>query len=207
MRRAKCCAMVCQHRVSGLIADTLATVATGRQKANFSCKQLANLLQLRPPNRRLSSLTSHLFACCAKLGLAQPPIRGLIVMKSALIKVAAVAAFTVLAGCQDLKPLQADVDNLKQQVSRLTADLAATKSCGRCRECRRAVGFVHRQRCADRCQPGAGCRAGFAVLLRCDQREDRPDVPSLDLEVRAVSSALMKTPRICAAFFLTRRYA
>ena len=49
-------------------------------------------------------------------------------MKSALIKVAAVAAFTVLAGCQDLKPLQADVDNLKQQVGRLTADLAATKS-------------------------------------------------------------------------------
>jgi outer membrane murein-binding lipoprotein Lpp len=49
-------------------------------------------------------------------------------MKSALIKVAAVAAFTVLAGCQDLKPLQADVDNLKQQVSRLTADLAAAKS-------------------------------------------------------------------------------
>ena len=49
-------------------------------------------------------------------------------MKSALIKVAAVAAFTVLAGCQDLKPLQADVDNLKQQVSRLQADLAAAKS-------------------------------------------------------------------------------
>ena len=49
-------------------------------------------------------------------------------MKSAIIKVAAVAAFTVLAGCQDLKPLQADVDNLKQQVSRLSADLAAAKS-------------------------------------------------------------------------------
>lgn len=28
---------------------------------------------------------------------------------------------------QDLKPLQADVDNLKQQVSRLQADLAAAK--------------------------------------------------------------------------------
>ena len=28
---------------------------------------------------------------------------------------------------QDLKPLQAEVDNLKQQVSRLTADLAAVK--------------------------------------------------------------------------------
>ena len=40
-------------------------------------------------------------------------------MKSAIIKVAAVAAFTMLAGCQDIKPLQADIDNLKQQVSRL----------------------------------------------------------------------------------------
>ena len=29
---------------------------------------------------------------------------------------------------QDLKPLQAEVDNLKQQVSRLSADLAAAKS-------------------------------------------------------------------------------
>jgi hypothetical protein len=29
---------------------------------------------------------------------------------------------------QDLKPLQADVDNLKQQVSRLQADLSAAKS-------------------------------------------------------------------------------
>ena len=29
---------------------------------------------------------------------------------------------------QDLKPLQADVDNLKQQVSRLQSDLAAAKS-------------------------------------------------------------------------------
>ena len=44
-------------------------------------------------------------------------------MKSAVLKVAAVAAFTMLAGCQDLKPLQAEVDNLKQQVSRLQADL------------------------------------------------------------------------------------
>jgi outer membrane murein-binding lipoprotein Lpp len=29
---------------------------------------------------------------------------------------------------QDLKPLQADVDNLKQQVSRLQSDLSAAKS-------------------------------------------------------------------------------
>jgi phage-related minor tail protein len=54
--------------------------------------------------------------------------KGIDRMKSAVLKVAAVAAFTMLAGCQDLKPLQADVDNLKQQVSRLQADLSAAKS-------------------------------------------------------------------------------
>ena len=41
---------------------------------------------------------------------------------------ASAAPRVMLAGCQDLKPLQADIDNLKQQVSRLNADLAAAKS-------------------------------------------------------------------------------
>src|SRR4051812_4087500 len=81
-----------------------------------------------PTNDVYLLLSSHLFAVGKRSGLAQPPIRGLIVMKSAILKVAAVAAFTMLAGCQDLKPLQADIDNLKQQVSRLNADLAAAKS-------------------------------------------------------------------------------
>jgi hypothetical protein len=54
--------------------------------------------------------------------------KGIDRMKSAVLKVAAVAAFTMLAGCQDLKPMQAEVDNLKQQVSRLQADLSAAKS-------------------------------------------------------------------------------
>jgi outer membrane murein-binding lipoprotein Lpp len=100
----------------------------GRHGRNFSCKQRADLLQLRPPNDVYLHYTSLALSIEGKAGLAQPPIRGLIVMKSAILKVAAVAAFTMLAGCQDLKPLQADVDNLKQQVSRLTADLAAAKS-------------------------------------------------------------------------------
>jgi outer membrane murein-binding lipoprotein Lpp len=80
---------------------------------------------------RLIDVYLHYAGCLrvsGESGLAQTTKRGLIVMKSAIIKVAAVAAFTMLAGCQDLKPLQADVDNLKQQVSRLQADLAAAKS-------------------------------------------------------------------------------
>jgi outer membrane murein-binding lipoprotein Lpp len=50
-------------------------------------------------------------------------------MKSTIgIKIAAVAALAVLAGCQDLKPLQADVDSLKTQVGKLSSDLAAHKA-------------------------------------------------------------------------------
>lgn len=46
-------------------------------------------------------------------------------MKNTLgIKIAAVAAFAALAGCTDLKPLQADIDSLKTQVGKLSSDLA-----------------------------------------------------------------------------------
>jgi outer membrane murein-binding lipoprotein Lpp len=40
------------------------------------------------------------------------------------IKIAAVAAFVALAGCTDLKPLQADIDSLKSQVGTLSSDVA-----------------------------------------------------------------------------------
>src|SRR5262245_37472842 len=50
-------------------------------------------------------------------------------MKCAIVlKVAAVAVVAGLAGCQDLKPLQADVDNLKSQVAKLQSDTSAAKS-------------------------------------------------------------------------------
>jgi outer membrane murein-binding lipoprotein Lpp len=50
-------------------------------------------------------------------------------MKSSLgIKIAAVAAFAALAGCTDLKPLQADIDSLKSQVGTLSSDVAALKA-------------------------------------------------------------------------------
>src|SRR6185436_9452586 len=80
---------------------------------------------------------------------------------------------------------------------------------GRCSQCGCSVGFVDRQRRAECGQPGARRGAGFAVLLRCHQREDRPYVPSLHLEVRADSSLKRatcseKTPRSRAAFFFVR---
>jgi murein lipoprotein len=51
------------------------------------------------------------------------------VMKSAIVmKMAAVAVVVGLAGCQDLKPLQADINDLKSQVSKLQADVQAAKA-------------------------------------------------------------------------------
>ena len=48
--------------------------------------------------------------------------------KAIVVKLAAAAAFVVLAGCQDLKPLQAEVDALKTQVGTLSSDMAAHKA-------------------------------------------------------------------------------
>jgi len=51
-------------------------------------------------------------------------------MKGAIVvKVAAVVAVVAgLAGCQDLKPLQADIADLKSQVAKLQSDTTAAKS-------------------------------------------------------------------------------
>ncbi|MFT3905703.1 MAG: alanine-zipper protein [Steroidobacteraceae bacterium] len=45
--------------------------------------------------------------------------------KSMIVKLSAAAAVVALAGCTDLKPLQAEVDTLKSQVSKLQSDLAS----------------------------------------------------------------------------------
>ncbi len=46
-----------------------------------------------------------------------------------ILKVGIAAAVIALgAGCTDLKPLQAEVDSLKSQVSRLSGDVASVKS-------------------------------------------------------------------------------
>jgi outer membrane murein-binding lipoprotein Lpp len=50
-------------------------------------------------------------------------------MKCAIVvKVAAAAVVAGLAGCTDLKPLQAEVADLKSQVSKLQSDLTAARS-------------------------------------------------------------------------------
>jgi altronate dehydratase len=46
-----------------------------------------------------------------------------------ILKVGVAAAVLALgAGCQDLKPMQADIDSLKSQVSRLSGDMDGVKS-------------------------------------------------------------------------------
>jgi len=49
-------------------------------------------------------------------------------MKTIGLKIAAVAVIAALAGCTDLKPIQAQIDDLKTQVGRLSSDLAAHKA-------------------------------------------------------------------------------
>jgi murein lipoprotein len=48
--------------------------------------------------------------------------------KSMFVKLAAAAAVVGLAGCTDLKPLQAEVDSLKTQVGTVQSDLAAHRN-------------------------------------------------------------------------------
>jgi outer membrane murein-binding lipoprotein Lpp len=52
----------------------------------------------------------------------------LLMNNSIVVKLAAAALVVALAGCTDLKPLQAQVDTLKQQVSKLQTDVDAAKA-------------------------------------------------------------------------------
>lgn len=54
--------------------------------------------------------------------------KGIEMNKAIVLKLAAAAAVLALAGCQDLKPLQADVDTLKSQVAKLQTDTGAHAS-------------------------------------------------------------------------------
>ena len=49
-------------------------------------------------------------------------------MKFHVATLALISAALLAAGCTDLKPLQAQIDDLKTQVSRNSADIAATKA-------------------------------------------------------------------------------
>jgi outer membrane murein-binding lipoprotein Lpp len=107
-------------------------------------------------------------------------------MKSAIVlKVAAAAVVVGLVGCTDLKPLQAEVADLKSQVGKLQSDVSAAKQSADQANSAAQSAKPGCQRRAEHGEPGIGCRAGEPVLLRCYEREDRPDVQAIGLEVKS----------------------
>jgi outer membrane murein-binding lipoprotein Lpp len=54
--------------------------------------------------------------------------KGWIMIKPTTVTLAAVATFLGLTGCTDLKPLQAQVDQLKTQVSGIQAEVSAARA-------------------------------------------------------------------------------
>ena len=54
--------------------------------------------------------------------------KGIRMDKTIVVKLAAAAAVFALAGCTDLKPVQADIDSLKQQVASLQTAVNASKT-------------------------------------------------------------------------------
>jgi hypothetical protein len=83
-----------------------------------------------PQNSRSSNREeeSWRWAVCAEVKLHMQFPKGIEMNKAIVFKLAAAAAVLALAGCQDLKPLQADVDTLKSQVAKLQTDTAAHAS-------------------------------------------------------------------------------
>ncbi len=98
---------------------------------------------------------------------------------------ASVAAACVLAfaGCTDLKPIQAQIDDLKSQVAKLQGDVA--KSFERCSRCarggqQRPIGGFGR---AEHRESGVVDGAIEFDCHRSDQREDRSHVQEVRVEV------------------------
>jgi outer membrane murein-binding lipoprotein Lpp len=87
-------------------------------------------------------------------------------MKTSLgITIAAVAAFAALAGCTDLKPLQADIDSLKTQVGKLSSDVAAIKADRSAADAAAAAGTAARNAST---QAGTASTAASAASAKAD---------------------------------------
>jgi hypothetical protein len=92
-----------------------------------SCIPVANLMQLRAANGARGTYTPALHFGFS--GLPESTTQKGTYMKCAsVVKVAAVAVVVGLAGCTDLKPVQADIADLKSQVAKLQSDVQASKS-------------------------------------------------------------------------------
>src|ERR1700683_2355290 len=93
-----------------------------------SCIPAANLVQWRAANpRRVFRLARR-----SRIGyLGHPELttqKGTCMKFASVVKIAAAAAVIGLAGCTDLKPLQAEVADLKAQLAKTQGDVSAAKS-------------------------------------------------------------------------------
>jgi len=100
------------------------------QRMSSSCIPRPNLMALHGLRKTVAEPLRSFLRIALIQGLPHLTTqKGTFVMKSATVmKVAAVAVVIGLAGCTDLKPLQADIADLKSQVSKLQADQQATKA-------------------------------------------------------------------------------
>jgi len=101
------------------------SVAVRRHRTFRYCIQRADLVKLRFPQfSRGSNLEQESWRGAVRTVNCFFP-KGTEMNKAIVVKLAAAAAVLALAGCQDLKPLQADIDTLKSQVSKLQSDTSA----------------------------------------------------------------------------------
>src|SRR5690348_179745 len=104
-----------------------ATVAVERRDAFFQLHSSGKFDAVAPA-RTWARMSLAVCACRFRDFPESTTQKGTCMKSAIVVKVAAAAVVAVLAGCTDLKPLQAQVDDLKGQVSRLQSDLASAKS-------------------------------------------------------------------------------
>jgi hypothetical protein len=103
-------------------------VAPARQLNFCSCIPVVDLVQLRRCEMVLREPACPIRIYLPVLGTYQSITHKGTCMKSAIVlKVAAAAVVLGLVGCTDLKPLQAEVADLKSQVGKLQSDVQAAK--------------------------------------------------------------------------------
>jgi peptidoglycan hydrolase CwlO-like protein len=95
---------------------------------NNGCLVRVRYGQVAAPRELVHTKCTLRVICMGKLVEGSTEIHEDLKMKSVGIKIAALVAVAALVGCTDLKPLQAQVDDLKSQVGRLSSDLAAHKA-------------------------------------------------------------------------------
>ena len=103
-------------------------VAVDRQHNLCSCIPVANLVQLRRCEKAVGEPARRIRIYFPVLGTSQSITHKGTCMKSAIVlKLAAAAVVVGLVGCTDLKPLQAEVADLKSQVGKLQSDVQSAK--------------------------------------------------------------------------------